>query len=144
MTDEEIIYPTQERMVKDPMRRTATDAYRDLTWKLDYETELDRLKEAGLLGPDTERRYSAGIWLRALHIQLYPSEGVGAYNKTPIHETGEMTDQQSRNFKCYLDVQRELPRFWKVLHIVCCDGLRYPHIHAVTTALDALADHRGI
>ena len=144
MSKDEIIGPTQERMAKSPMKLSATDVHNDYTWRLDTECELDRLKESGLLEPDTERRYAAGIGLRSLYLRLYSSEGVGSYTKTPVHETGEMDDEYAWNFKAWLDTQRALPRYWKTLHTVCCEDARYPYIHAIQDALDELARHRQI
>lgn len=144
MTDDEIIGPTPERIKKDPMSLSATDAHKDVTWRLDFECELDRLKENGLLEPHTQRRYTAGMWLRQLHINLYASQGIGAYSRDSIADTGEMSDQQAWNFRCYLDVQKAMSRKWNVLYTVCCDDKRYPHLMVVKDALDELALQRGI
>lgn len=147
MTEDDIISPTHERMAKDPMSLSATDAHKDVTWRLDAECELDRLFQSGILGNDevsAKRRYSAGMWLRQLYIGLYASEGIGCYSKDRITDTGEMSDQQSRNFKTYLDTQRAVPKYWRVLFTVCCESKKYPRVYAIHDALDELARHRGI
>jgi len=114
------------------------------------ECSLDVMWERGHLGPekDAKRRRDAGWWLRELYLRLHGSIGVQGYHDAWSKFSdvaSNMSEADSWNFKVMMDTQRTLKHHWRPLECVCILDRRYSQAWpALHTALDLLADHRGI
>ena len=107
-------------------------------------TALHRMRDAGLLGDgdEAERRFRAGEWLLNLYAKTHSSEGVGGYQVTG-RETGEMSDVEAWNFRCWCETVKDAGSFrWALINLAMHD--RATRSDYVCGALDWLADHRGL
>ena len=107
-------------------------------------TALHRMRDAELLGDgdEAERRFRAGEWLLNLYAKTHSSEGVGGYQVTG-RETGEMSDVEAWNFRCWCETLRDAGAFrWALINLAMHD--RAARSDYVCGALDWLADRRGL
>jgi hypothetical protein len=113
---------------------------------------FDRMLNSGRLGRkgtrDYARRREAGEWLHT----IYHGAGIhqrttASYNPTQIRGQGEMSDREAWNRRCFRDMWKEMPEIYAdMLECVVCHGqdVGSDLDEAVRTALDYLADWRGI
>lgn len=141
-------YGTPEFHRKHRGRPVPTEDAGEFAILVDEECLLDTLRNAGRLGEgdDLTRRFSAGIWLRALFDRAGLRDKVGMSFEPPVQGKGEMTDAQAWNRRCWNETMREMGVYAFLLLRVCVfDEL--PHSYSLRhleRALDRLADHRGL